>query len=94
LVVKRGSEIIGIISERDLGGPNGSTVCEGHTVGDLMVRDIVTASPEMTVKLAANLLKGYGIGCLPIINNGELVGIVTISDLLDLLASGLIPVAR
>jgi acetoin utilization protein AcuB len=51
-----------------------------------MTSRVIVASPETTVGDAARLLRGYTIGCVPIVDGKELVGIVTTSDLLDLLA--------
>lgn len=86
LLVVRGKEVVGLVSERDLGGPHGDTVCAGREVKDLMIRDIITASPDTTVQEAAAMLRGYSIGCLPILEGDHLVGIVTVSDLLALVA--------
>lgn len=86
LVVVRGKDVVGLISERDLGGPHGDRVCAGREVKDLMIRDIITASPDTTVQEAATMLRGYSIGCLPVLEGDQLVGIVTVSDLLSLVA--------
>jgi CBS domain-containing protein len=48
----------------------------------------VKARPEMAVRQAASLMRGWTIGCLPVVERGKLVGIVTVSDLLDLVAQG------
>jgi CBS domain-containing protein len=84
LVVKQGRDIVGIVSSRDLAQGRDRLVAE------LMTRDVVTADPETTVHKAANLLRGRYIGCLPIVDHGKLVGIVTTSDLLELLGRGAI----
>ncbi len=53
-----------------------------------MTEQVIVGNPEMTTKEAANLMRGHIIGCLPIVEGDELVGIVTISDLLELLGKG------
>ena len=88
LLVLHGGEVIGIVSDRDLGGPNGTSFRDGRTVNELMSTKVVTASPDTTVKEAANLLRGHSVGCLPIQEDGTLYGIVTVSDLLDLVGRG------
>ena len=93
LVVVRGKDVVGLISERDLGGKGGHSMCEGKTVKDFVTRDILTAEPETSIQEVASLLRGYNIGCLPVLENDELVGIVTISDLLTLVASGVMETA-
>ena len=41
-----------------------------------------------TVREAANLLRGRSIGCLPVFDGDQLAGIVTTSDLLELIGRG------
>ncbi len=88
LIVKQGTEVLGIISERDLGGKHGKEVRLNKTVGELMTASPVLASPTMTVKEAANAFRGYTISALPVMEDAELVGIVTITDLLELIGKG------
>jgi len=59
-----------------------------QTVEDHMSRRVVTASPEMALRKAANLMRGRSIGCLPVLAEGQLVGIVTTTDLLELIGRG------
>jgi acetoin utilization protein AcuB len=55
-----------------------------RTVGEVMVqdKDIITAPPVTPVEEAAKLLYENRIGCLPIMDGAELVGILTETDLL------------
>ncbi|MBI1783581.1 CBS domain-containing protein, partial [Candidatus Sumerlaeota bacterium] len=89
LVVIDGQSPIGVISERDLGGRRSKADLRGQTTGDLMTSHTVTAKPDTTVRQAANLMRGSSIGCLPIMDRGKLAGIITVSDLLELLGRGL-----
>jgi CBS domain-containing protein len=82
LVVTENAGVAGILSERDLGGPLGSAV-RGRTVRDLMTPDVVSAGPQTTLAEAADLMLKRLIGCLPVLEGGRLVGIVTATDLLD-----------
>jgi acetoin utilization protein AcuB len=86
LPVVSGGDLVGIVSDRDLGGPLGGIARKSRTVGDLMRRDPVVASPALGVREAASLMRTHRIGCLPVMEKGELVGIVTRSDLLMALA--------
>ena len=90
LVVVDGRTIAGIISDRDLGGRAAAVgkASEGMTVADLMTTSVVTAKPDAPVRQAANLLRGHLIGCLIIEEGGKPIGIVTTTDLLDLLGRG------
>ncbi len=87
LVVKDG-DLVGVVSDRDLGGPRGASLHPGRSVGEFMTKDLLTVPPSTTVKKAANLLRGWSVGCLPIVEDGEMFGIVTTSDLLDLIGRG------
>jgi acetoin utilization protein AcuB len=88
LVVMNGCSVVGVLSARDLGGTRGGRLREAQTVGDMMTANVVTATPTTTVREAANLLRGRSIGCLPVIDKGALRGIVTITDLFELLGTG------
>jgi CBS domain-containing protein len=84
LVVLDGKQVVGVVSERDLGGGRGAANRTGRTVGELMARSVATATPATTIRQAAHLLRGRTIGCLPVMESSRLVGIVTVTDLLEL----------
>lgn len=88
LVVTDNGDLVGVISERDLGGLNGDDVRKGRTVADLMNSRVVSAEPTTTLREAANLMRGHLIGCLPVLQDDRLVGIVTATDVLDELGRG------
>jgi CBS domain-containing protein len=52
-------------------------------VGKLMVKNVVTLQEDASVHEAVRLLNKNKIGCLVIVNNGEIAGIVTERDLLE-----------
>jgi len=85
LVAMRGSEVVGVVSSRDLDSLGPSS--RGASVEDVM-SPAITASPEMTLRKAANLLRGRTIGCLPVLETGRLVGILTITDVLNQVGRG------
>lgn len=88
-VVER-RQVVGVLSLRNLAGAPADA-----TVRELMSHPVVTATPTTTIREAANLLRGYGIGCLPVLERGKPVGMVTITDLLELLGRGTVrPVVR
>ena len=89
LVVTRAHRVVGVLSARDVGGPRGAAVRENHAVADLMNAPAVTVEPQTTVRQAANVMRGRSIGCLVVVESGRVAGIVTVSDLLELIGRGL-----
>jgi acetoin utilization protein AcuB len=88
LVVARGQRILGVLSDRDAGGRRGASVRVNSAVADLMTAPVVTVEPTATVRQAANLMRDRSIGCLVVVESGRAIGIVTVSDLLQLLGHG------
>ncbi|MFN0062494.1 MAG: CBS domain-containing protein [Myxococcaceae bacterium] len=92
LVVKEGKSIVGIVSARDLADDNrAGAKRSGSRVADLMTSHPICVEPNTPVQRAANLLRGRSIGSLPVVEDGRLVGIVTVSDLLELVGRGPAP---
>lgn len=86
LVVKDGPTITGILSTADL--PKPGAAHDGGVVRDVMSLNVASIDEGETVRRAANLMRGRSIGCLIATRAGKMVGIVTVSDLLDLLGKG------
>jgi acetoin utilization protein AcuB len=88
LVVTDGSRIVGVLSDRDVGGRNGGPLRRNRIVSELMADRVVTVNPDATVRRAANLMRGRSIGCLVVADATRPVGIVTVGDLLTLIGRG------
>jgi CBS domain-containing protein len=78
--------LVGLVSHRALlhlvsKGLGGQP--EVITVRDVMVADPVTVSPGTPTLDAIALMREKGIGCLPVVEGGQLVGIVTSYDFLE-----------
>jgi acetoin utilization protein AcuB len=86
LVVQDGRKIVGVLSDRDLAAMG--SLRQVETVEDVMTSPAITGSPDLTLRQAANLLRGRTMGCLPILEDGKIVGIVTTTDLLELIGRG------
>jgi CBS domain-containing protein len=87
LVVTKGAELAGIVSQRDLGGGKLPKTLGTWTVEDLMTSPVVTVTSRTPIRRAAALMKGRSIGSLVVTSaSGKVAGIVTVSDLLDYLA--------
>ncbi len=55
------------------------------TVDDVMTKNPITISPEISVSDAATVMRTNRIGAVPVTKNGKVVGIITETDLLRLL---------
>jgi acetoin utilization protein AcuB len=52
------------------------------TVGEVMIRFVITVTPETLASEAAGRMLGQQVGALPVVENGRLVGILTRTDIL------------
>ncbi len=84
--------LIGIVSDRDLrsstpalGDPARATALQEVLVRDVMAGDVVSVFPDDPIELAANTMRERKIGCLPVLDGEDLVGVVTASDVMDAL---------
>jgi acetoin utilization protein AcuB len=92
LPVLEDGRLVGIASDRDfrdaappLGDPERAAALAEIRVGEVMAREVVTAVSDDPIEQAANTMRERRIGCLPVVEGGELVGIVTASDVMDAL---------
>ena len=88
LMVKDASKLVGVVSDRDLGGRRAGRIRHGLVVGDVMTRGIVAVDREATIRRIANVMRGRSIGCVAVTSGSRVVGIITVSDLLALLGQG------
>lgn len=84
LPVLDGGRLEGVLTERDVlrFRASGVALPLTHPVREAMSRPVQTLHPEDPVVEAAERLTHERIGCLPVIQRGDLVGIVTRTDLL------------
>jgi acetoin utilization protein AcuB len=55
------------------------------TLGKVMVKDVTTIDEETAVEEAARVMADQKIGCLPVVRDGRLVGIITDNDLFTIM---------
>ena len=85
LVVADKSGVVGIVSERDVVrnlGERGASVLE-NAVSDIMTTTVVTASPGDDVDSVATIMTERRIRHMPVLDGAELVGIVSIGDVVS-----------
>ena len=93
LPVLDGKRLVGIVTDRDLrqSAPSPATTLEVHELNYLlerlkidaiMTKKVITVAPDSCLLDAAKLLLAHKIGCVPVVEHEELVGIITEGDLL------------
>lgn len=80
--VVEGKKLIGAVTDRDLVIRGYAEKREGSaSVEQVMSKDIETVTPDTTVDEAAKIMAKNQIRRLPVVENGNLVGVVAIGDL-------------
>jgi acetoin utilization protein AcuB len=94
--ILNGKQLVGLVTERDLkhytpsilsGIPpeEYNRLMETTPLSMIMTRNPLTIEPGKTVYEAAQMLYDHRIGCLPVVEDGEVKGIITTTDMLNLL---------
>ncbi|MFC4410530.1 CBS domain-containing protein [Chungangia koreensis] len=78
-VIDKDQRVIGIITDRDLSTRTDLT--SQSIVEDFMTKEVITITPESSAVEAAALMATYKIRRLPVIENGQLAGYLTLSEL-------------
>lgn len=86
LVAEEG-RLVGVISDRDVIRLFGledfpeRNALEQLTAGELMSTDLITVEPSTSLLEAVKLIVENGISCLPVVEHGRAIGILTTTDL-------------
>lgn len=85
LVVTEGPRPTGILTERDVlrVTSRAPEALGSIPVGDAMTRDMITASPGDRLRAMMDTMTEKRIRHLPVVDDGELVGIISIGDLVN-----------
>jgi len=90
LVVCEGGKLIGIITERHYAR---NVFLEGRAlpstrVGDVMETPVLFARPDLTVEECMAVMSDKRVRHLPVVDQGKLIGIISIDDLVKNIISG------
>jgi len=99
-VLKDGEKLVGIVTERDVkqASPSPATALEIREiyylldkvkVKQIMTRRPYTISSTAPIEEAALIMREKKIGCLPVVDAGRVVGILTETDILDAFIEGM-----
>ncbi len=98
-VVEGDQDLVGLVSQRDLlrnhliEQPDVPDFIEDALLERLLVREVMTTGvvsiePESDIREAAQIMFENKYGCLPVVEGTQLVGILTESDFVRLMAEG------
>jgi acetoin utilization protein AcuB len=90
-VLKR-DKLVGIVSDKDLlnaSPPRGASLSVWElayslgklTIGEIMTREVLTVTEDMPIEEAARIMADHRVGGLPVMRGGEVVGMITETDL-------------
>ena len=84
LLVKEGEKIVGIYTERDYlyKGENEGRVAKDTFIKDVMSVRMITVTKDTTADQCVELMKQYNIRHLPVVEHDQLVGLVSMRDVI------------
>jgi CBS domain-containing protein len=84
-VVEALGRVVGIFSERDVvfGDYRDSERFHQRLIGEVMTRDPIICGPMDTLAVAMGKMARHHVGQLPVVDVGELVGLVSVGDLVE-----------
>jgi CBS domain-containing membrane protein len=96
-VIDEDGEVVGIVTQRDLfrgalvrafgyGEAAQRRILKTIAVKEVMTSDPLTTAPDVPLAEAGRRMLDHKIGCLPVVDRGKLIGILTESDFVRLVA--------
>lgn len=82
LPVVEGEFCTGLVTSNELKQAILASMIESLKVSDLMIRKPHVISKDTSLEKAARLINDENVGCLPVIEDGHVIGIITVKDIL------------
>jgi len=92
-VVNAAGDLVGIVTEGDINRISDSPDRDAHAYNlyyrvhdlplrEIMRRPVITVTPDTPLHEAAHLMVAWRISGLPVLDNGQIIGVITVSDML------------
>ena len=99
-VLNEEGKLVGIVTEKSLvyASPTSSTtlsvfevdyILSRTTVGQVIQGEVITVEPGLPIEEAARVMIDSRIGCLPVVEDGQLIGIISDTDIFRVFVEGL-----
>ena len=99
-VVDESGKLVGIVTEKSLvyASPTPTTtlsvfevdyILSRTKIGQVIQGPVVTVRPDLPIEEAARMMIDHRIGCLPVVEDDELVGIISDTDIFRVFVEGL-----
>lgn len=91
-IVRNGNELVGLVTHRDMLAaldsvlePEERRILPASVkLGEIMTTEVFTVAPQTPLRKAALYVRSQRYGCLPVVEEGKLVGIITDSDFVNI----------
>jgi CBS domain-containing protein len=89
LIVTKGDVLAGIITRKEIIGARllSDDAYGSLTVEDVMTSPVITISPEADLGQTIAVMNQAGVKCLPVIEGDAIIGVVSVSDVIRVLAT-------
>ncbi|MDW3193937.1 MAG: CBS domain-containing protein [Cytophagales bacterium] len=83
-VVDQDERLVGLITWQHLFKYLDEIMDADHVIsaGEIMIKEVISVESSTPIKEAINLMRAKNIGCLPVVEENHLVGIITVKDVL------------